>query len=686
MSPFAMDDEAAIRQRIDAFLADALAWSERNAIKSAADARVMEKLEVAEGEKEALVRAHCASLDALASLTLCYPPDHSPHTETIQSVQFTSADAALVETSHHARSYPTQFEYEMVRTGQEWRISSLREVFADKTVPPSDAEILEILRRSPQAPLLYTELPEGLERLFEGPCTLTTDRGEIQTEVSTPDMTLSIPSGWISCDDPSHWDASASTFEIDVPPGEYPLQIVQGNHEPVAVKLLIQPTAKTVRYCKATRLMAEEPRSVPVDRAYSNSIGARSGRISLADAASLYGMSHYDREKMENLAYRTQHTTDALGLQSIKMSNGVNSIRFDTGNSGGFSAYWALDAKGAPIALYFDLPHLATTHQGECAIPILSNSQISFEHPILATAGITVRLGMDGASQCLVIAPREYWAKIAVSDPSHRVIINFDDHFGSSSSPEENCSYFPPDFQLPVGGLLHIRWNAGHSYEFALPLPQTTANTPEAFGDLWHRCGCEGDGCHWQERFKACYKGPPARHYHNWRHLTECLVELGRARSHFRDCNLNAVEMALWFHDVVYEPRAKNNEEKSAEGATYLLKQGKAPEKLIEKVSALILATKTHPHEADPDTALLLDIDLSILGQPPERCQIYEGAIRSEYQWVPFAIFAHERRKILARFLERESIFLTPYFRDRYEAQARVNLQAALENLPALPV
>jgi predicted metal-dependent HD superfamily phosphohydrolase len=432
--------------------------------------------------------------------------------------------------------------------------------------------------------------------------------------------------------------------------------------------------------------MAKEPCSEPLDRADSNSIGARSGRIGLADAASLYGMSPYEREKMEDSACRTPHTTNAMRFQSIKMSNGVHGISFGTGGTGGFSAYWALDAEEAPIALYFDLPHLATTHQGECAIPILSNSQISFEHTTLAKAGITVRLGMDGASQCFVITPRECWAKIAVSDASHRVTINFDDHFGSSSSPEENCSYLPPDFDLPVGGLLHVRWNTGHSYEFAAPFPETTSNTPEAFGALWHRCGCNGDGSHWQERLKACYESYPARQYHNWRHLTECLRELDEAKIHFRYRDLNTVEMALWFHDAVYEPRAQDSEEKSAEGAVHILREGKASESFIEKVSALIMATKTHPHKADPDTALLLDIDLSILGQPPERYLSYENAIRSEYQWVPFAIFAHERRKILTRFLERESIYLTPYFRDRYEAQARVNLSTALERLPTLPV
>jgi predicted metal-dependent HD superfamily phosphohydrolase len=405
----------------------------------------------------------------------------------------------------------------------------------------------------------------------------------------------------------------------------------------------------------------------------------------LADAASLYGMSFYEREKMDAVTCKMWSPEDRSGIQSAQMSNGVSAIDFSTGGDGGFAAYWTLDDQDAPIALYFNLPYLAKHQTNECAIPILSESQTSFEHPALTDAGITARLDMDGGSRGLAISPTESWARFAVSDHSHKVIIQFDHNFGSNSSSERSFYYLPADFHLPVGGLLHLHWRAGHAYRFLPPLPPTTANTPEVFDALWHRCGCEGTGTHWQERIKACYEGSPFRHYHNWRHLTECLVELDKAKPHFPKCDLNAIEMALWFHDAVYEPRAKDNEEKSAEGATHVLREGKASEALIEKVSSLILATKTHPHQADPDTALLLDIDLSILGQPPNRYRTYEDAIRSEYEWVPFAIFAHERRKILARFFERESIYLTPYFRDRYEAKARVNLRAALEGLPALP-
>ena len=142
--------------------------------------------------------------------------------------------------------------------------------------------------------------------------------------------------------------------------------------------------------------------------------------------------------------------------------------------------------------------------------------------------------------------------------------------------------------------------------------------------------------------------------------------------------------MALWLHDIIYSPKASNNEEESARAASFMLERGQAPPEVIKKVSAMILATKSHPEEAAADTALVLDIDLSILGKPPEEYDAYEEAIREEYTWVPQAIFADRRHRILERILQRPQVYLTSLFRERYEAQARANLARTLQRLPTL--
>ena len=53
------------------------------------------------------------------------------------------------------------------------------------------------------------------------------------------------------------------------------------------------------------------------------------------------------------------------------------------------------------------------------------------------------------------------------------------------------------------------------------------------------------------------------RAYHTLQHLYECLVLLDLIRADLKDAH--AVELAIWFHDAVYDPQAKDNELKSAE-------------------------------------------------------------------------------------------------------------------------
>jgi predicted metal-dependent HD superfamily phosphohydrolase len=94
-----------------------------------------------------------------------------------------------------------------------------------------------------------------------------------------------------------------------------------------------------------------------------------------------------------------------------------------------------------------------------------------------------------------------------------------------------------------------------------------------------------------------------------------------------------------------------------------------------------VLATKQHDGSLHPDAPLLVDVDLSILGQPPERFWQYENQIRAEYEWVPNEVFATRRAEILEQFLARKRIYSTDNFFRKYEAQARMNLRASVENL-----
>jgi predicted metal-dependent HD superfamily phosphohydrolase len=139
--------------------------------------------------------------------------------------------------------------------------------------------------------------------------------------------------------------------------------------------------------------------------------------------------------------------------------------------------------------------------------------------------------------------------------------------------------------------------------------------------------------------------------------------------------NPDALLIALFYHDAVYNPRRTNNELKSANLLSRRLVAIRQPESFIETAMGLILATQTHDARGDHDTALFLDADLAILGSAhPEYVQ-YAEAIRKEFSMFPDWIYRPARTKVLQRFLARSAIFLSPVFYPQFEATARQNLE-----------
>ena len=171
------------------------------------------------------------------------------------------------------------------------------------------------------------------------------------------------------------------------------------------------------------------------------------------------------------------------------------------------------------------------------------------------------------------------------------------------------------------------------------------------------------------------------RHYHTVQHLDECLSAMAAAKALVEVPNADAIEVALWFHDVVYDSRASDNEERSAQVAEEMLRRAGASLELIADVSRLVLATKTHDHGGHVDAMWLNDIDLAIFGQSEERFAEYERQIRLEYEWVEEAVYREKRAEILRGFLDRPRIYLTDCFHERLDEQARANLRGLIEQL-----
>ena len=166
------------------------------------------------------------------------------------------------------------------------------------------------------------------------------------------------------------------------------------------------------------------------------------------------------------------------------------------------------------------------------------------------------------------------------------------------------------------------------------------------------------------------------RHYHNAEHIAHCLAELDAAASHIPQPD--PLELALCFHDAVYDSHSASNEADSAQWAANFLNGCQAPPELTDTVVALILATRHQPDDLIPSAAWMVDIDLAILGSDPAHFAVYEQAIREEYAWVPEPIFREKRAAILRTFLERPALYTTTHFHRKYETQARLNLARSI--------
>jgi predicted metal-dependent HD superfamily phosphohydrolase len=201
---------------------------------------------------------------------------------------------------------------------------------------------------------------------------------------------------------------------------------------------------------------------------------------------------------------------------------------------------------------------------------------------------------------------------------------------------------------------------------------------PFAFAQLWQRLGATTPPEPVFTRLYQAYS-EPHRAYHNVTHLCHCLEELAAARSLAE--HPDEVEIPLWFHDAVYEPLAKDNEQRSAAWAEQELEQAGIAAAVRQRVQALIRATKHDQPPTTSDAQLMVDIDLAILGQPATRFEEYEAQIRQEYAMVPEAAFRQGRAAILDIFLQRLAIYHTDYFRQQYEAVARQNLTRSVLSL-----
>jgi predicted metal-dependent HD superfamily phosphohydrolase len=195
---------------------------------------------------------------------------------------------------------------------------------------------------------------------------------------------------------------------------------------------------------------------------------------------------------------------------------------------------------------------------------------------------------------------------------------------------------------------------------------------------MWTRFGVPEPDRHLFDQLIARYS-EPHRKYHTPQHLDECFTKFEELRTEAE--HPEEVELALWFHDAIYDTKRQDNEEKSAQWARASASAANLSPAVAERICTLIMATRHNALPGSTDEKVLVDVDLSILGAAAGRFDEYENQVRDEYAWVPGIVFHAKRREILKGFLARSSIFNTRKFIEEYEAQARANLERSIKRL-----
>lgn len=203
----------------------------------------------------------------------------------------------------------------------------------------------------------------------------------------------------------------------------------------------------------------------------------------------------------------------------------------------------------------------------------------------------------------------------------------------------------------------------------------------ERFTALWRRCqtdgGTEADA---DAVFREVleYYSEPGRHYHTPKHIDHCLAQFDMASAEMDDPD--AVELAIWFHDLIFDVTAQDNELESARRFVELADDS-MDDAFKTRVYDLIMATAAPRVPRTTDQEFMLDIDLSSFGLPWEEMLRDSIAVRKESSRLSDEEFFPGQRAFLESLVGREHFYFTDFFRSRIEDTARENIERYLENL-----
>lgn len=182
----------------------------------------------------------------------------------------------------------------------------------------------------------------------------------------------------------------------------------------------------------------------------------------------------------------------------------------------------------------------------------------------------------------------------------------------------------------------------------------------------------------------------PQRAYHSLQHIQQLFGQFEQIKHLFHEPHI--IALAIYYHDVIYEPTRSDNELKSAE---YVVKSltGYLSAEQCQHIYAVIMMTASHQidkwsnkakaREKYSDAAYLLDMDLSILGSSWSEYEHYAHAVRQEYAHVSDDDYRVGRMAVLKELLAHPTLYLTDYYYARLEKQARKNIEHEITLLHA---
>ncbi|CAJ1578654.1 metal-dependent phosphohydrolase [[Mycobacterium] wendilense] len=171
----------------------------------------------------------------------------------------------------------------------------------------------------------------------------------------------------------------------------------------------------------------------------------------------------------------------------------------------------------------------------------------------------------------------------------------------------------------------------------------------------------------------------PHRRYHDLVHLRGVLTAIDELAALATDPD--AVRLAAWYHDAVYDGSPDDEERSARRAETELTALGVAAD-LVAEVARLVRMTVEHdPAPGDRNAEVLSDADLAALAVGAEDYRRNSAAIRSEYAHVSDEAFRAGRARVIEAMLVGPRLFRTEIARRRWEPQARANLQAELAQL-----